>query len=135
MKKITLEAVIENLTQVTAFVDEQLEAADCPIRAHSLINVAVDELFTNVARYAYTPETGPITVCMELQADPAAAVITFIDEGTPYNPLLREQPDTTLPRRARKIGGLGIHMVKKTMDDLRYEYRDGQNVVTIVKAF
>ena len=97
------------------------------------IDVAIDELFTNIASYAYAPETGKATVRIETEEDPRAAVITFIDRGRPYNPLLAEEPDITLSAEERRIGGLGIFIARKTMDDMRYEYRDGQNILRIKK--
>lgn len=135
MKEITLEATIENITQVTAFIDEELDAAGCPLKVRMRIDIAIDELFSNIARYAYTPETGMATVQLQLESEPPAATISFIDNGVPYNPLMQAEPDTSAPLKERRIGGLGIFMVKKSMDDLRYEYTGGKNIVTIFKRF
>lgn len=133
MKEMNIEATIDNIPTVTAWVDEQLEALDCPMKAQMQIDIAIDELFSNIARYAYNPETGPATVRVEVAENPMAVVITFIDQGIPYDPLKREDPNTHLPAEEREIGGLGIFMVKKTMDDITYEYKDGQNILTIKK--
>ena len=133
MKEMNIEATIDNIPTVTAWVDEQLEALDCPMKAQMQIDIAIDELFSNIARYAYNPETGPATVRVEVVENPMAVVITFIDKGIPYDPLKQEDPNTHLPAEEREIGGLGIFMVKKTMDDITYEYKDRQNILTIKK--
>ena len=133
MKEMNIEATIDNIPTVTAWVDEQLEALDCPMKAQMQIDIAIDELFSNIARYAYNPKTGPATVRVEVVENPMAVVITFIDKGIPYDPLKQEDPNTHLPAEEREIGGLGIFMVKKTMDDITYEYKDGQNILTIKK--
>ncbi len=133
MKELTIDAVIENVATVTAFVDEQLEQLDCPMKAQMQVDIAIDELFGNIAHYAYNPETGPATVRVEVTENPLAVVITFIDNGVPYDPLAQSDPDVTLSAEEREIGGLGIYMVKKSMDDISYEYKDGQNILKIKK--
>ena len=133
MKELTIAATIENIETVTDFVNEQLEAYDCPMKAQMQIDIAIDELFGNIAHYAYNPEIGSATVRVEVIEDPLSVVITFIDNGIPYDPLKKEDPNTTLSADEREIGGLGIFMVKKTMDDIIYKYKDGQNRLTIVK--
>ena len=133
MKELKLAATVENIEVVTDFVNEHLEALDCPMKAQMQIDVAIDELFSNIAHYAYKPAVGEATVRVEVAENPSAVVITFIDSGVPYNPLAKEDPDVTLSAEERAIGGLGIFMVKKTMDEVRYEYKDGQNVLAIKK--
>ena len=133
MKELTIAATVENIETVTDFVNEQLEALDCPMKAQMQIDIAIDELFGNIAHYAYNPETGDATVRVEVIEDPMSVVITFIDKGVPYDPLAQEDPDTTLSAEDRAIGGLGIFMVKKSMDDVTYEYKDGQNILKIKK--
>ena len=96
-------------------------------------DVAIDELFGNIAHYAYSPETGPATVGVEVRENPMAVIITFMDHGIPYDPLEKEDPDVTLSLEERQIGGLGIYMVKKSMDEITYEYKDGQNILKIKK--
>lgn len=134
MKELTVNASIDSIPAVTAFVDEQLEALNCPMKAQMQIDIAIDELFSNIAFYAYNPEVGPATVRVEVQQDPLAVLISFIDNGVPYDPLSRQDPDTTLSAEEREIGGLGIYMVKKSMDAVTYEYKNGQNVLTIKKC-
>ena len=133
MKELTVEAKTTNIEAVTDFVNEQLEALDCPMKAQMQIDIAIDELFSNIAHYAYNPEIGQATVRVEVIEDPLAVTITFIDNGVPYDPIAKADPDTTLSAEEREIGGLGIYMVKKSMDDITYEYRDGQNILAIKK--
>ena len=133
MKELTIAAKIENIEAVTDFVNEQLEALDCPMKAQMQIDIAIDELFGNIAHYAYNPEIGKATVRVEVIEDPLAVTVTFIDNGVPYDPLAKADPDTTLSAEEREIGGLGIYMVKKSMDEITYEYKDGQNILAIKK--
>ena len=133
MKEMTITATVENIEKVTDFVNEQLEAIGCPMKAQMQIDVAIDELFGNIAHYAYNPETGPATVRVEVTEAPVSVIVTFIDHGIPYDPLKKDDPDLTLSADEREIGGLGIFMVKKTMDEITYEYRDGQNILRIKK--
>ena len=133
MKELNIVATVENIETVTDFVNEQLEALDCPMKAQMQIDIAIDELFGNIAHYAYNPEIGEATVRVEVIEDPLAVVITFIDKGVPYDPLAKADPNTTLSVEEREIGGLGIFMVKKTMDEITYEYKDGQNILAIKK--
>ncbi|MBS6461964.1 MAG: ATP-binding protein [Ruminococcus sp.] len=133
MKELTLPATIENIETVIDFVNGQLEEIKCPLKAQMQIDIAIDELFGNIAHYAYNPETGPATVRVEVTEEPIAVVITFIDRGVPYDPLKKEDPDITLSAEERAIGGLGIFMVKKTMDEISYEYKDGKNILRIKK--
>ena len=133
MKELTIAATVENIETVTDFVNKQLEALDCPMKAQMQIDIAIDELFGNIAHYAYNPEIGRATVRVEVIEEPLSVVITFIDNGVPYDPLAKADPDTTLSADEREIGGLGIYMVKKPMDDITYEYKDGQNILKIKK--
>ena len=133
MKELTIAATVGNIEAVTDFVNEQLEALDCPMKAQMQIDIAIDELFGNIAHYAYNPDVGDATVRVEVIDNPLAVVITFIDNGVPYDPLAKADPDITLSAEEREIGGLGIFMVKKTMDDITYEYKDGQNILRIRK--
>jgi Anti-sigma regulatory factor (Ser/Thr protein kinase) len=133
MKEMTIDAAVENIPAVTAFVEEQLEQYNCPMKAQMQIDIAIDELFSNIAQYAYTPNTGKATVRVEVTENPMAVVITFIDNGVPYDPLAKADPDITKSADEREIGGLGIFMVKKSMDEITYEYKDGQNILKIKK--
>ena len=133
MRELNIEALVENLDQVLQFVDEEIEKLECSVKIHTQIDVAVEELFVNIAHYAYKPDTGPATVRVEVEKEPPAISISFIDHGIPYDPLAKEDPDITLSAEDRDIGGLGIFMVKKSMDSIEYEYKDGQNILHIRK--
>ena len=134
MKELTIAATVENIEAVTDFVNQQLEELACPMKAQMQINIAIDELFSNIAHYSYNPEIGQATVRVEVMENPLAVSITFIDNGVPYDPLSKEDPDLTLSAEGRQIGGLGIYMVKKSMDEITYEYKDGQNILRIKKC-
>ena len=133
MKEMTLEATVGNIPIVTDFINTELEALECPMKAQMQIDIAVDELFGNIAQYAYDPLTGPATVRVEVDDDPMAVIITFIDHGKPYDPLAGKEPDITLNAEDREVGGLGVFLVKKTMDEITYEYKNGQNILKIRK--
>ena len=133
MYELEIAAEIEKLPEVLAFLEQHLEEVDCPPKAQMQIAIAVEEIFVNIAHYAYAPKTGMASVRLELSSEPASAVITFLDRGVPFDPLAKPDPDVTLPAEDREIGGLGIFMTKKTMDDVRYEYRDGQNILKLEK--
>lgn len=134
MKELVIKALVDKLPDVLAFVDEQLEAADCPMKTQMQIDVSVEEIFVNIANYAYPDSTGSARIQVEVTAEPFLAQITFIDSGVPYDPLAKADPDVTLSAEKRQIGGLGIFMVKKSMDEVKYEFTDGQNILTLKKG-
>ena len=127
------EATVDNLPLVLQFVDGQLEKAGCPVKAQMQIDLAVEEIFVNIASYAYAPQTGSAKVCIEVMDSPLKVTVTFVDHGIPYDPLAKADPDVTLSAQNRQIGGLGIFMAKKTMDEVSYEYSNGQNILTLKK--
>lgn len=131
--EITLEATVENIERVTDFVNAELEKLDCPQKAKLQLDIAIDELFGNIVRYAYRPEVGPATVRISVCEDPLAVSVTFIDHGKPYDPLKNEDPDVTMGLDDREIGGLGIFIVKNSMDQISYSYENGQNILRIKK--
>lgn len=133
MKESVVEADRKNLWEVQSFIDEQLEEVGCPMPAQTAIDVAVEEIFVNIASYAYEQGRGVAVVQVTVQEDPLSVEITFIDNGRQYDPLAKEDPDVTLSAKERKKGGLGIFMVKNTMDNVTYEYKDGKNILTIKK--
>ena len=134
-RELVVSAEVENIPLITDKINEFLETMDCPMKAQIQIDVAVDELFANIANYAYPDGEGKATVRYEPIRDPNGIRITFIDSGIPFNPLEVEAPNTTLPAEEREIGGLGIFMVRKSMDDVLYRFEDGQNILTIIKYF
>ena len=133
MKEITVDAMIENMNTVTAFVDDFLDQIACPMKSRIQINIVIDEIFGNICHYAYKDSVGAVTVRVESGNTPKAVFLTFTDNGIPYNPLETEDPDITLSSEERKIGGLGIYLVKKNMDEMKYEYVNQQNILWMEK--
>ena len=133
MKEWTFEANIDRIPWLTDEVNVLLEELECPMKAQMQISVAIDELLANIASYAYSTGTGEVTVRFEFEADSRTVAITFIDSGIPYDPLAKPDPDVTLGVEKRDVGGLGIFLVKKTMDDMTYARQDGRNMLTIRK--
>ena len=134
MKELNIHALPENLQTVVSFIEDELVQRDCPQKALFQVAIAVEEIFINIAQYAYDPETGPATVRCEVIDEPLAVIIQFLDQGAPYNPLERQDPDVNCPLEERDLGGLGIFIVKNSMDSIDYEYRDGKNILTIRKS-
>lgn len=136
---LTIEANTDNLDKVLSFVDQRLEELDCSMKVQMQIDLAIEEVYVNVAQYAYQhlpPEErrkGMVSICVEDLDDPKRVEVTFADEGIPFDPLAKEDPDVTLNADSRPIGGLGIFMVKKSMDNVEYEYKDGKNILKFRK--
>lgn len=135
MNEFVIDAKVENLDDVIGYVEEQLEECGCPMKLMIAIDVAVEEIFVNIASYAYDGGEGSATIRVGKKEDASGVMIQFADSGIPYDPLAKEDPDVTLSVEERQIGGLGIFMVKKSMDEVIYEYKDGQNVLTLIKNF
>ena len=125
----------QKLPEVLDQLDTHLMSAGCPEDARMQLAVAVEEIFVNIAHYAYAPETGMAWIRVETGGDPHGVTITFIDKGMHYDPLAKEDPDVTLSAEERKIGGLGVFLVKNTMDDVTYSYVDEHNILSIKKNF
>lgn len=134
-KELTMDAVIENVTPLTETVDEMLESMDCPMKVQAQIDIAIDEVFSNIANYAYGADVGTTVIRIETCRNPASVTLTFRDWGLKYNPLAKKDPDVSLGLEERQIGGLGIFMVKKSMNRMFYRRRGRQNVLTLVKEF
>ena len=130
-KILTIDATVDNLNTVTAFINEILEAADCPPKKLFQIDLAVEEIFVNIAHYAYGDGKGRAEVQAEIEDN--TFTVTFKDSGKPFDPLKHSDPDTTLGSEERGIGGLGILLVKKNMDEVSYDYADGKNIFTMRK--
>ena len=133
MEELMLEAKDENLGIVQDFIEKEVGPYAYPPEKMIVLQIAVEEIFVNISHYAYNPDTGPATIRVEVLEDPLAVELTFFDNGIPYDPLAKADPDITLDADERAIGGLGIYMVKQSMDDVTYEYKDGQNILTIRK--
>ena len=133
MKSLTVPARSECLDEITAFVDEELEAYDCSMKTQMEIEIAIEEIFINIASYAYHPVEGEAEIRCEVLQDTLRVEIQFLDGGKPYDPMAKEDADISEEAIDAREGGLGILMVKKTMDDVKYTYKDGKNVLTIQK--
>ena len=131
--ELTVEAAGQNLQMVQDYIDEKLDAAGCPLETKILVDTAAEEIFGNIAYYAYVPGKGDVSVRAVVSDDPKAIRITFTDHGKPYNPLDKPDPDVTQPREKRRIGGLGIFMAKQMMDEMSYQYKDEKNIITLIK--
>lgn len=131
MKELSITAKTENLDEVLSFVNCELEKQNCSMMAQMELDIAIEELFVNIAHYAYRPKEGPVTIQIDFKEDMISVV--FIDNGIPYNPWERKDPDITLSAEEREIGGLGVYMVKKSMDHVDYSYEEGKNILTIQK--
>ena len=114
-------------------VKNALSKTNVDPKTQTNIDIAVEEIFVNISSYAYPDCDGKVSVC--LFAESNSITIEFKDNGIPYNPLAKADPDVSLPAEQREIGGLGIFMVKNLMDEMSYEYRNGQNILTIKKSW
>lgn len=132
--EIEIDAKNENLPLVLSFIDQHLNKIGCSPKAQMQISVAAEEIFVNIANYAYAPENGKVAVRVEFSEDPITVIITFMDNGKPFDPTKRADPNVSLSAEERNIGGLGIFMTKKMMDDVSYEYSEGKNILTLKKG-
>lgn len=130
---ITVEAVMENLKKVLSFVRKKLNVAETGMLDCLTLEIVVEELYTNIASYAYGKHPGIVTVKCSAKGEPLELTVTFMDHGIPYNPLEHKDPDIKAPLEQRKIGGNGILMAKEMMDDMQYEFKGGMNILTIRK--
>ncbi|MCF0228688.1 MAG: SpoIIE family protein phosphatase [Parasporobacterium sp.] len=131
---ITIEsALLKDIPTITDFAEEVLDQIGCPIKTVYQINVAIDEICSNIIKYGYGNQGGPVNVQFIERTSPHRIHIRFEDSAVPYNPLKKDDPDVTLSAEEREAGGLGIYLVKKTMDNIRYKYENGKNILTITK--
>jgi anti-sigma regulatory factor (Ser/Thr protein kinase) len=133
MTNKTFPAKTESLNGVLGFVEETLESFDCPMKIQMAICVAIEEVFVNVAHYAYPEGDGDMTLYIGFDQESRAITFRMTDKGVPFNPLEKPDPDITLSAEDREIGGLGIFITKKTMDSLSYTYENRENVLTMIK--
>ena len=132
MDELRIEAKVENLPKVIAFATESL-TDDCLMRERMHVELVTEEIFVNIASYAYGEEGGFVTVRRSGGEGPEGLTLSFIDGGVPYDPLKKPDPDLTLSAEERPIGGLGVFLVKKIVDTAQYEYKDGKNILTVCK--
>lgn len=132
MSELTVPAKRNELDKVIALVDAFLDGMEATEKNRLTLEMVVEELFINITQYAYDEDDGVATILIEKHKEDSVRII-FKDSGKEYNPLKKEDPDITLSAEARDIGGLGIYMVKKSVDDITYARKNGQNVLTITK--
>lgn len=135
MKKMEISALSENTYKVIDFIDNELSEYGCDIKTAMQIELVVEEVFVNIANYAYAPKTGNAEIAVEVSENPKKIIIEFRDSGKQYNPLETQEADVTLPPEKRKIGGLGIFLIKKNIDNIYYQYKNSQNILTLEKLF
>jgi anti-sigma regulatory factor (Ser/Thr protein kinase) len=133
MTTMTVPAARDQLDAVQRFVDDILAQVPHSPETQMQIQIAVEELFVNIASYAYAPESGQAVIACQAETAPPSLTVQFRDWGKPFDPLAKKDADITLSAEERGIGGLGIYMVKDYMDEMSYVYEDGQNVLTIKK--
>ena len=132
-KQLNVKAELAELDTVISFLEETLEQAECPMKLITQISISVEEIFVNIANYAYSDQGGDCKLDMSVENQIMTLCIT--DSGAPFNPLAKEDPDITLSAEERAIGGLGILMVKQSMDHVEYCYEEKQNKLTLVKSW
>lgn len=133
MMNKTFPAKIEALSDVLGFVDQTLESYECPMKIQMAICVAIEEVFANIAHYAYGEGEGDMTLGIGFNTESREITFRMTDKGTPFDPLKKPDPDITLSAEEREIGGLGIFITKKTMDTVTYVYENGENILTMIK--
>lgn len=134
MKELKLIASDDTLYTVLDEIKQHLTENNCPEELMTPILIAAEEVYVNIAHYAYGGKPGEAKVNIEVAPDPKRCRLVFVDKGIPYNPLEKEDPDITLSADERQIGGLGIFFVKEIMDKVEYEYKDGCNILSLEKA-
>ena len=133
MNKLTVPAKMENLQKVMDFLGDQLDSVDYVMKARLQLELSIEEAYVNIVNYAYGSEEGEVVICCNIGESPLKVTMQFIDYGKPYNPLENEDPDISLNAEEKGIGGLGIFLIKKNVDDIEYKYCEGKNILTIQK--
>ena len=133
-EELVIDAVVDNLNAVNLFVHKSIEQFEVSKRTLMQLDLVVEEIFVNVASYAYAPNTGSVKILIEANEEPLTVSLTFIDSGVPYNPLEKSDPDVNLSVDDRQIGGLGSFLTKNLVDEISYQFVDGQNVLQLTKS-
>ncbi len=129
----TFPAKTEALSDVLGFVEQMLDSFECPIKIQVALCVAIEEVFVNVAHYAYGEGEGNMSLGIDFDEERRAITFRMTDKGVPFDPLKKPDPDISLSAEEREIGGLGIFITKKTMDSLFYAYENNENILTMIK--
>ena len=133
MNKLTVPAKIENLQKVMDFLGDQLDSVDYVMKARLQLELSIEEAYVNIVNYAYGSAEGEVIIYCDVDESPLKVTMQFVDYGVPYNPLKNGDPDISLDAEEKEIGGLGIFLIKKNVDDISYEYCNGKNILTICK--
>ncbi len=136
MKPLTeriFKAEEKNIDSVIDFTQSELARADCPVKLQTSVCVAIEEIFVNIAKYAYPDSEGTAKISIDINEKTNIASFIISDNGIAFDPLKKDDPDITLPAEKREIGGLGIFIVKKTMDSVGYTRKNGENILTMTK--
>ena len=133
MDELTVPAHVASLEAVQAFLEERLERWDCPHKTSMQISLVAEEVFVNIAHYAYPGTEGNAVIGVQISGQPPVLTLRFADRGIPFDPLARPEADITLSAEERPIGGLGIFLTRKIMDEATYAYEEGQNILTLRK--
>ena len=129
----TFPAKTQSLTDVLAFIEQILEKYQCSMKIQTAICVAIEEVFVNVAHYAYKNSQGDVKFDVSFDEETRNVTFRMSDKGVPFDPLKKPEPDITLSAEEREIGGLGIFITKKTMDQVSYAYENDENILTMIK--
>ena len=132
IREITIEAKLEKVEEVLKFVNTELESRGVPFDVLQRIDLALEEIVVNICSYAYPEGQGIAIVAVSFPKENVIQ-LDIKDRGIPYDPLKKPDPDISIPLKQSKIGGLGIYMTKKSMDEIAYEYEDGYNHMTLIK--
>ncbi len=133
MENVTINSDLLELDNIFDKLDFLLSEYDYNLKLVMQLKLAVEEIFTNICNYAYDDKDGMVVLSLETNPSPLSITIKFEDHGSYFNPLDIRNPDTNLTAEEREIGGLGIFLVKKNVDEIQYENIDGKNVLTIKK--
>ena len=133
MTNRTFPAKVDALPDILGFVEETLERYECPMKMQMAVCLAIEEVFVNIAHYAYGDDEGDVNFSISLDKENHAVIFCLKDKGIPFDPLKKSDPDISLSAEDREIGGLGIFITKKTMDQITYAYEDNENILTMVK--
>ena len=133
MPSLFIDATVDNLSAVMTYISDSLDYCNCSAKDKQRVQLAVEEIYINIANYAYQPDKGKAQIDCEITKNPKSVAITLIDKGKPYNPFSKDDPDINAGISDRSVGGLGVFVVKKIMDDVSYAYQDGKNIFKMSK--
>lgn len=123
---------INNIEKVIDFVNAELKKRNADPKVIGQMDVAIDEIFSNIVKFAYSPNIGDVCISTKLKDN--MFELSFIDNGKQFNPLLQDDPKLKSYKKLDKVGGLGIFITKNTMDNVTYEYKNNHNILTLYKT-